>query len=276
MRRSSGPSRTASEPSPPQCAWGRRCSRTACCPTAALRHLDVPAQLARLGALTGDGRLTAAARGALGQLEFTHFWGGSWDLIDSDFDDNFGLWGERALTMLESHPGDPVFDYLPRTGFEHFEPLWRDALRFGGGIAADQVRCWRIVARYARQRPELAERIRALLAAAVRAHFKSEQYGNGAFGDVSFAEFGPRDLPVGDLPGVPANLFEGLGFLYGEDCGLPRDALRALYTTVLRSSESAYRREHGWLRTRLELDGRNITGGELRMLAGWIEMLRHL
>jgi hypothetical protein len=241
-----------------------------------LRRLDVPAQLARLGALSGDARLTAAARAALGELEYTLFWGGVWHTIDPDFDDNFGHWGERALTMLETHPGDPVFDYLPRSGFEHFEPLWRDALRFGGSIAADQVRCWRIVARYARLRPELAERTRALLAPAVRAHFKGEQYGNGAWGDVTFKDWGTRDLPVGDLPGVPANLLEGLGFLYGEDCGLERDVLRALYTAVLRSSEAAYRREHGWLMTRSEVAGSNLAGGEVRLLAGWIEMLRHL
>jgi hypothetical protein len=242
----------------------------------ALRHLDVPAQLARLGALTGDQHLTDAARRAIGQLEFTLFWGGQWDRIDPDFDDNFGHWGERALTMLASHPGDALYDFLPRRGFDHFEPIWRDALRFGGSIAADQVRCWDIVARYTRLRPELAERTRALLAPAVRAHFKGEQYGNGAWGDVTFAAWSTRDLPVGDMSGAPANLLEGLGFLYGEDCGLERDVLRALYTAVLRSSETAYRREHGWLMTRSEVAGRNPAGGEVRLLAGWIEMLRHL
>ena len=52
--------------------------------------------------------------------------------------------------------------------------------------------------------------------------------------------------------------------------------LRALFTTVLRSSRTAYRREYGYLSTRSENDGVNVATGSLRLAVGLVEMLRRL
>ena len=113
-----------------------------------IRQLDVAAQLARLSHKNGDARLVDAARSALNQLEYVHFWGGTWNAIDPDFDDSYGNWGSKATTMLAAFPEDPLFRNFCARGFEHFAPLWRDALRFGGSTAADQKRCWEFLLRY--------------------------------------------------------------------------------------------------------------------------------
>ncbi|MEO6709326.1 MAG: hypothetical protein ABI054_11735, partial [Planctomycetota bacterium] len=174
-----------------------------------IRQLDVAAQLARLAQKNGDARLGDAARSALAQMEYVHFLGGTWNRIDPDFDDSYGNWGAKATTMLAAFPDDPVFRRFTAGGVAHFAPMWRDALRFGGSIAADQVRCWRFLLLHTQIDPSLKPTLEPLLRAAVRAHFKGEQYDSGAWGDVTFASFSPRaGLNVGDFPGAPANLFE--------------------------------------------------------------------
>jgi hypothetical protein len=243
---------------------------------APLRLLDVAAQIARLGALRHDDRYLHAAHNAMAQLEYTHYWGGTWNAIDPDFDDSFGNWGGRCAVMLASRPDDPIFRRFLGKGFEHFAPLWEDALRFGGSLAADQVRCWDLLADYARVEPAVLERLRPLLAAALRAHFKGEQYDNGAWGDVTIYDFAPKSVEVGDFPGFPSNLLWGLALAYARDLGLRSDDVRAMYTAVLRSSEQAYRAEYGWLLTRSPSSGQNPAGGEIRVLLGLVEMLGNL
>lgn len=245
--------------------------------TSPLRRLDVPAQLARLGAATGDERFVEAARNALAAFEYTHYWPCEWNGIDPGFDDNLGIYGARAMTMLASRPDDAEFAALLRSGYDYYVPRWRDALRFGGSIAADQVRCWRLLLDYADLRPEVADEVGGLVLQAARAHVKGEQYAGGAWGDVTFSGFDPRTgIEVGDLPGTPANLLEGLALAC--DPGLPGDPadMRALYTAVLRSIEAHYRRPYGYLLGRREQAGQNPAGGGLRLLPGLVEMLGRL
>lgn len=242
-----------------------------------LRQLDVPAQLARLGAISGDGRFTRAARAALATLEYTHFWPGTWGAIDPGFDDNYGHFGARALVMWRAHPENAAFRRIARGGLEHYAPLWRDALRLGGNVAADQVRCWEIAAQVAELAPEMRGEVAGLLRAAVRSHFKGEQYGNGAWGDVTIFGFDPRpDLQVGDFTGVPQNLVNGIAIAYEDRLGLRSDGLRAMFTAVMRSSVATYRRPYGYLSTRSEHSDRNPGGGALRFMPGLVEMLRKL
>lgn len=245
--------------------------------TSPLRRLDVPAQLARLGARTGDGRFTRAARNALAALEYTHHWPGTWRGIDPGFDDDFGHYGARAVTMLADHPDDAAFRALVETGWRVYDPLWRDALRFGGTVATDQVRCWRLLIDYAPLapgiRPTLSERLRS----AARTHFKSQQYKSGAWGDVTFVGFDPKTgIQVGDLPGAPANLLQGLGMIYDGDLGLRTDEVRAMFATLLLTSDEHYRRPYGYLLGPRELPGPNPSGGGLRLCPGLIELLAHL
>ena len=239
-----------------------------------IRALHVAAQMARLGAKLQDERFTDAARNAIGQLEYTLYWGGSWDRIDPDFDDTFGNWAAGAVMMLEHHPTDPLFRRFVGRAFAHFEPIWNDALRFGGSIAADQVRCWRIVGDFMDLEPDLAPRIRPLLRSAARAHFKGEQLNNGAWADLTFSGFDPRDLPVGDFKGAPANLLEGLAYLYTPEL-LASDELRGMYTAVMRSSESAYKCRYGWLAD-VKAKEINLAYGDVRLLAGMVQMLENL
>ena len=244
---------------------------------ASIRRLDVAAQLARLGKLDGDRRLIDAARDALAELEFTHFWGGTWSSLDPDFDDSWGNWGKCATLMLAAAPEDPSFQRFTSRGFEHFAPLWRDGLRFGGSIAADQTRCWEFLLRHAQIEPRLRAPLDELLRAAVRAHFKGEQYGSGAWGDLSFTQFSPRgNLNVGDFTGYPSNLAWGLACVYRVGSALRDENTRAMFTAVLRSSKQVYRRPFGWLLSKENTRGDNYAGGELRMLLGVTEMLENL
>jgi hypothetical protein len=242
-----------------------------------LRQLDVPAQLARLAKESGEERFLEAARSAFSELEFHLHWPGTWDAIDPGFDDTFGHLGERALVMLEAFPSERMFSSLLQEAFAHYGPLWRDALRLGGSIAADQVRCWEIGLRAARLSPGLGHEFSPLFHDAMRAHFKGEQYGNGAWGDVSFFGFDPKpNLQVGDLPGVPSNLLWGLGLCYKSGGDLRNESVRAMYAAVLRSTVAAYRRPYGYLLTQRERRGQNRCTGELRILPGLIAMLAAL
>ncbi|MFN0007572.1 MAG: hypothetical protein ACKVXR_06650 [Planctomycetota bacterium] len=242
-----------------------------------LRRLDVPCQLARLGRLLGDERYLRAARNAVAELEYTHFWSGTWSEIDPGFDDDFGHYGARAVEMLRAYPAEPAFRGLVESGWRRYAPLWRDSTRFGGTVAADQVRCWALLADCASFQPDLVPDLAPRIAAAARAHFKGEQYDGGAWGDVTFFEFEPKTgLQVGDLPGTPANLLNGLAVAH--EAGLPsrREELRAMYTAVLRSTLAEYRKPYGCLTTQRVHEGVNPAGGELRLLPGLVRMLRQL
>lgn len=242
-----------------------------------LRALDVPAQLARLAARVGDERLLAVAREAVATLEYAHYWPGTWHNIDPGFDDNYGHYGARAIEMWRAWPAEPEFRHLALSGWRTYAPLWRDALRLGGNVAADQVRCWKLAAELVRLEPALRDEVRELLELAVHSHWVGEQYRDGAWGDVTIYLFEARDnLQVGDLPGVPLNLLQGLGFVYREEVGLRGDATRGRFTAVLRSSLEAYRRPYGMLSTREERSGPNLCGGSLRLAVGLVEMLRRL
>lgn len=241
-----------------------------------LRAFDVPAQLARLTELTGDPRYAQAAGEALASFEFAHSWAGTWDKIDPAFDDEYGHFGARAVTIALAVPDDPLYRRFGTEAFAHFAPLWRDALRLGGNVAADQVRCWVLLADQQRQDSANRAAILELLNMALRSHFKGEQYGDGAWGDVTIFRFDPNsNLQVGDYSGAPMNLLHGLSALYA----LPEfrtDAVRGMYTAVLRSSQTAYQRPYGFLMERREREGANPAAGTLRMLLGLSKMLRAL
>jgi hypothetical protein len=243
----------------------------------AIRALNLPAQLGRLGALGRDARFTAAARRALSELEFTHRWGGAPERIDPDVDDLFGTYGAASVVLLEHRPDEAFFGALAQTGWEHFAPLWRDALRFGGSVAADQVRCWALLADYARLRPEILPELGPLLGEAARAHLKGEQYDGGAWGDVTHQEHGPRPgLGVGDQPGAPANLLWGLAVLHDPKLEPAEKSVRALFTAVMRSTFDTYGRPYGVLETRAAHAGPDRCGAELRLCKGLVAMLRTL
>lgn len=244
-----------------------------------LRRLDVPCQLARLAALTGEERFAKPARDALAVLEFAHHWAGTWDAIDPAFDDDFGHYGARAATIARALPEDVLFRRFAIEGLGHFLPLWQDAVRFGGNVAADQVRCWRIAADVARVDPSVRAVLEPVLFDAVHAHVQGEQYGNGAWGDVTIFDFAPRSagMQVGDMPGTPQNLLNGLSAAYTADLGLRTDLTRALYTAVLRSTATEYGRPHGFLLGRsASTRGGNNAAGSLRVLLGLTTMLRGL
>jgi hypothetical protein len=244
-----------------------------------LRRLDVLAQLARLSALANDERYLRVAAEALSTFEYTNYWGGGWSAIDPAFDDNFGHYGARAATIALARPDDKLFHRFAIDGFLHFAPMWRDALRLGGNVAADQVRCWDIVGNVVRIEPSLASRApRAsdLLSMAARSHFKGEQYGDGSWGDLTIFDFAPKEVAVGDYPGAPQNLLSGLASIYGDDAGLPREELRAMYTAVLRSSVEHYLKPYGFIVERTERRGANVAIGTLRMLPGLTRMLGKL
>lgn len=242
-----------------------------------LRRLDVPCELARLGALTGDDRYTAAARDAFAQFEFTHSWPGTWDAIDPGFDDNYGHYGARAVKAWKAHPDEPAFRNIAEGGARHYMPIWRDALQLGGNIAADQVRCWKILRDVAALEPSLKPEVGELLHLASRNHFKGQQYADGTWGDVTIFGFDPKaHLEVGDLPGIARNLIEGLAFVYQSDQGHSSSEQRGLFTAVFRSSRDHYKREYGYLSTRTERAGANPAGGGVRLAAGMVEMLHQL
>lgn len=243
-----------------------------------LRRLDVLAQLARLSKLTGDARFEAATREALFTFEYSQVWSGTWQQIDPAFDDEYGHYGARAATSWRAAPEERVFRELALGGWKHFEPLWTDAVRLGGTCAADQVRCWVLLMDVAELAPAEKDAIRAATWAAVRGHFKGEQNGRGAWEDLTVIDYDPQltfAMKVGDVPGAPQNLLHGLSAVY-ESGFLRTDEVRALYTTVLRSSIATYKRPHGFLSDAKERKGANTAMGSIRMLLGLAKMYARL
>jgi len=245
-----------------------------------LRQFDLLAQLARIQRVRADPRFVRASEELRSAFEFTHVWWGTWDRIDPGFDDEFGNYGARAAAIALADPQGKegkAFRALALDGWHRYAPIWRDALRLGGNVAADQVRCWNLLGDLAKVEPPEKSSIAELLHLAARSHFKGEQYGNGAWGDVTIYRFGPRTgLQVGDYPGAPQNLLNGLATIYTDDLGGKTDEVRAMYTAVLRSSVKEYRRPYGFLLDRTERQGENPASGTLRMLLGLVKMLRAL
>jgi hypothetical protein len=242
-----------------------------------LRRLDVPLQLVRLTTLTGDARYAQAAREPLAMVEFTNRWAGTWDAIDPGFDDDFGHYAARAARAACAMPEETLFRRFALEGWKHYDPIWRDALRYGGNIAADQVRCWKIGVDLAHLDPLMRPDMGPLLWMAARSHFKGEQYDNGAWGDVTVFDYKPQTtLQVGDLPGAPQNLLSGLASIYVDELGLRTDEIRGMYTAVLRSSITQYKKKYGFISDRTERKGPNPASGSLRMMTGLVEMLRAL
>jgi hypothetical protein len=245
--------------------------------TPPLRRLDMPAQLTRLAALNGDERLLNASRGAVATLLYTHYWPGSWNRIDPGFDDDFGHYAARAEVMAASFPDEELFRRVVDSGWDRFSVLWRQSLKFGGSMAADQVRCWKLLLAYSALRPEIRPELGQLLEGAVHSHLRGEQYGNGAWGDVTYYGFQPSvDLQVGDLPGTPTNLLEGIALCYGTGLGPQDEDTRALFAAVLRSSMTTYGRKYGLLSTMREIDGPNHAGGSVRIAPALTLMLEKL
>ncbi len=245
-----------------------------------IRRFDVLAQLARLPKIRSDPRFLRASEELRSAFEFVNAWSGKWEQIDPGFDDEFGNYGACAagiaLADREGREGR-AFGRLAQEGLRFFAPRWRDALRLGGNVAADQVRCWKLLGDLARVDPSTKEEIAGLLRLAVRSHFKGEQYGDGAWGDVTIVHFDPKTtLQVGDYPGAPQNLLNGLATIYSADLGSRRDEVRAMYTAVLRSSVQAYKRRYGFLLERSEHADHNPAVGTIRMLLGLVKMLRKL
>ena len=245
-----------------------------------LRRFDLLAQLARIPSVRKDPRFRRASEELRSAFEFDHVWWGTWERIDPGFDDEFGNYGARAASIAISDADGPegaAFKTIALDGWRHYAPTWRDALRLGGNVAADQVRCWNLLADVVKLEPKENDPIRVLLRAAARSHFKGEQYGNAAWGDVTIFRFGPRTgLEVGDYPGAPQNLLNGLATIYTDELGNRTDEVRAMYTAVLRSSVREYKRTYGFLLDRTEKQGDNPASGTLRMLLGLVKMLRRL
>jgi hypothetical protein len=171
---------------------------------------------------------------------------------------------------------DPYFARLALTGADYYLPIWERTLRFGGFVAADQTRSWRVLADCVRLEPERLPRVRAALELAIDAHFKGEQTTDGSWVDVSHQRFDPKlKLEVGDLPGPPANLLRGLALCRRTDLGLDREFLDARFLTVLRSTIEAYGRDHGLLPTLPEARGANPSGASLRVASELAEWLLH-
>ena len=247
-----------------------------------LRRLNLVAQLERIGRLTDDPEYRVAVREAVANFEYRHGWPGTWDEIDPGFDDNFGNYGGMALLMWRASPDEQMFRRLVMSGIEYYLPRWEHALVLGGNIAADQVRCWKILTEVLELEPALRPRVAPLLRLAARSHFKGEQYPGGAWGDVTIGNFDPKgDLQVGDIKGTPQNFLSGLALIYdpglaAEPGGPDLREVRAMFTTLLRSSRTAYRREFGYLETRREVQGSNRSAGSLRLAVGLVEMLQRL
>ena len=245
--------------------------------TRPIRRFDMPAQLTRLAQLNGDQRLVEAARDAVATMLYTHYWPGSWNRIDPGFDDDYGHYGARAATMARCFPEEALFRRVVDGGWDRFRVIWPQALRYGGSMAADQVRCWKLLIEYSELRPDIREELAACLDDAVHSHLRGQQYNNGAWGDVTYFGYQPAvDLQVGDLPGTPTNLLEGLAIVYDSGLGPSNEELRALFTAVLRSSVNTYWREYGFLSTVREVEGSNHAGGSIRIGAALTTMLKKL
>ena len=238
--------------------------------TVELRRLDVPSQLARLAARTGDERLLEAAREAVLAFEYGRYWPGTWDRIDPGFDDEYGHYGARAVVAWRAFPNEASFREVALSGLETYAPLWRAALGHGGNVAADQVRCWRIAARCAELEPAWESEVAELLDLAAHVHWTGQQNRAGEWIDTTIVRFDPQNLPVGDTLGVPQNLLEGLGHLARRQRGAERAATLARFAAVHARTKAVFGAPHGLLAG--PAGGRAATG-TLLVHPGLLELL---
>ena len=275
-----------------------------------LRRLDVPAQLVRLAALCRErgvepefqGALLAAAREAVFEVEYANYWPGSWDRIDPGFDDSYGHIGARSSVMAEAWPEDLTLGRLAESGRRTYLPLWRDALAFGGSVAADQVRCWKIFEHMDalspaawsdapffasevigtlveqpghKPRPEDAARAEEYFSRTLRLalanHFVGEATDTAAWLDVTVVGFAPAtNLPVGDIIGLPQNLVFGFATLREHErrrgAGVSATQ-RAMLWTLLDMIEADWGAEFGFA------DGSRTSGGGIRLAPGLVRWL---
>ncbi len=240
-----------------------------------LRRLDVASQLARLAAHTGREDFAAAAREAVLAFDQTRYWPGTWDRIDPGFDDEYGHYGARAVTMWQALPDEPTFRGVALSGLETYLPLWRGALAHGGNIAADQVRCWEIAAACAVLEPQLTGAVLEVLDLAVHVHWTGQQNRQGVWVDTTVYGFDPQNLPVGDTLGVPQNLLVGLGVFAALQ--EPEDRLRtaAQFFAVLDRTRKVFGAEFGYVDgppgSTAPGEGRVATGS-IRVAPGLISM----
>ena len=147
---------------------------------------------ARFAAKHGQAEGLRLAREAVAAFLYTHLWVGEWHEIDPGFDDRFGNYGACGVELWRAAPDDEFLAHITRSGVEHFLPRWHDALRFGGNIAADQIRCWKLMIEACELDPSLRAELAPVLRDAVHAHLAGQQYSNGAWGDVTFKHGDPR------------------------------------------------------------------------------------
>lgn len=276
-----------------------------------LRRLDVPAQLARL-ARACETRGVAAdlvpalvelAIEAVFEVEYANLWPGTWNHIDPGFDDSYGHIGARSAAMLAALPAEPGLGQLAESGRATYLPLWRDAVAFGGSVAADQVRCWKILAELdalgtavwsgaegAGAEAFFAARIAdpfspepatptardtvffdRLMHLALAGHFVGEATNNGSWLDVTVVGFAPAtNLPVGDVIGLPQNMFGGFATVRELERRRGRAmpaAERAMLWTLLDDVEASWGAAHGFA------DGTRTSGGGIRLVPGLVRWL---
>lgn len=247
-----------------------------------LRRLDLPAAIAQWVLAGGDAdRGAQVIHDALRTLLWDHVWHGEWEAIDPGFDDTFGHHGRRGLDLWEAFPNDALMARITRSGVAYYLPRFEEALRRGGNVAADQVRCWEILSLVAERDQALRPRVAQVLAQAAAVHFKGEQGARGTWSDVTIHGFDPKgQLEVGDTGGVPQNLLHGLALLHDqaleEAGGMSRAEVRARFAAVLDSTREAYRRPFGYLWGREERADGNPSGASLLVAGGLVEMLERL
>jgi hypothetical protein len=246
-----------------------------------LRRLHVPALLARHAASQGDEAGLRLARQAVAAFLYTHLWVGEWHEIDPGFDDRFGNYGACGVELWRAAPKDKYLAHITRSGIKYFLPRWHDALRFGGNIAADQVRCWKLMLEACELDPSIRTELAPVLRSAVHAHLAGQQYSDGAWGDVTFKHADPRtELEVGDLIGTPQNLLEGLALLHDARLegagGLPLALVRAHFLAVLETSRAHYKRDFGYLSSREENPGDDMPRASLGVAVALLTLLERL
>jgi hypothetical protein len=109
----------------------------------------------------------------------------------------------------------------------------------------------------------------------VRAHIQGEMDFGGNWVGVSHHRWEPRfGLEVGDVPGAPVNLLHGLALVAQPGLGQDTRELRALFAAVLRTTLRTYGREYVLLGSRVEAEGVNPGGAEIRMMPALVLMLQ--
>jgi hypothetical protein len=242
-----------------------------------LRRLDNAAQLARAAQRFERDEWRLAAQSALAALEFRHAWSGDWRAIDPGFDEEFGHFGARGVVLARAAAEQAQFRRFVAGGVEHFLPLWQRALRLGGGISSNQVRCWDLLEQWTELDEGAAGAVAERIALALRLHWKGQQFANGQWGDVAFNDFDPElELALGDLPGLPANFLRGLAIAYEAGAPARSAEVRARFAAVLRQTQASYAGPFGYRNGARATLGANPAVGSMRLAPALARMLRAL